>query len=80
MTEAVEYQRKQTVGSSFVEKKPDALLGLQFGKKEKGNINMTGRETSPKRMSPFGPQHPVGSRGSMAASVLVTGQINHRTP
>lgn len=73
LSEAVENQRKQTIGSSFIEKKSDGLLGLQFGKKEKGNANSTSRESSPQGLNPFGPQNPIGSRGPMAASVLLPG-------
>ena len=75
LSEAVENQRKQTIGSSFIEKKSDGLLGLQFGKKEKGNANGTSRESSP--MNAFGPSNPIGTRSAMAASVLVTGSTNH---
>lgn len=78
LSEAVENQRKQTIGSSFIEKKSDGLLGLQFGKK--GNANATSRENSPQGLNPFGPQNPIGTRGAMAASVLVTGSTNHRKP
>ena len=74
LSEAVENQRKQTIGSSFIEKKSDGLLGLQFGKKEKG-IGGNSRESSP--MNALGPQNPIGARGAMAASVLVTGSTNH---
>ena len=80
LSEAVENQRKQTIGSSFIEKKSDGLLGLQFGKKEKGNANTSSRESSPQGLNPFGPQVPIGTRGPMAASVLVTGSTNHRRP
>lgn len=84
MSEAVENQRKQTIGSSFVEKKSEGLSGLQFGKKERGSTYLTREEASPKRLSslttPFTPQHAIGSRGSMAASMLIPGQSNHRTP
>ena len=76
LTEAVEKQRKMTVGSSFIEKSSSGPLDLNFGQSKDKEAR------SPiKGLNPFGPQASLGHKPmSMSSSVIVPGLGGNRKP